>query len=240
MKLDQLINRRSVILFSLFFVMAVVAFWGSYFARLTAQTDYRLHAHGIGMILWCMLLITQAYLIRTHRRGLHKRLGWLSYLLIPYIVFTTLNLIHFQMRGLDRVTNLPMYALALIINAIIVFVIIYGLAIYHRKRPLVHARYMLATIFPMFTPVTDRLIYGYFRPLIEWVPRIDHAPIVPVIGFALADIIVVGLAIWDWYAHRRWNVFPVVLVLLLIYHYSVLNFYRFEFWRSLCEWFVAL
>lgn len=92
----------------------------------------------------------------------------------------------------------------------------------------------------MFSPVTDRIIYGHFQFLIGLVPRIQNVPIVPVVGFALADFILILLAIWDWRSNRRWNVFPVVLVIMLAYHFSVLNFYQYAFWRVFCEWFVGI
>jgi hypothetical protein len=72
------------------------------------------------------------------------------------------------------------------------------------------------------------------------VPRIDGVPIVPVAGFLLADLLLVALSVWDWRANRRANVFPVALGVLLLYHASVLTFYRFSFWRDFGEWFVGL
>jgi hypothetical protein len=49
----------------------------------------------------------------------------------------------------------------------------------------------------------------------------------------------VGLSIWDWLSHRRWNVFPLVLIISLLYHYSVLNFHKFTFWKNFSVWFVG-
>src|SRR5690606_20940462 len=108
------------------------------------------------------------------------------------------------------------------------------------KQPGLHSRYMLATLFPMFTPVTDRLIYQFYRPIIEWVPRIGRMPVVPAAGFLLADLILVGLIIWDWRSGRRWSPFAVTLLLLLPYHYSVLYFYQYDFWKAFCAWFVGI
>ena len=91
----------------------------------------------------------------------------------------------------------------------------------------------------MFTPVTDRIIHIYIKFLVPYLPTIEGNPVAPVIGFLLADVILIGLSIWDWMSHKRWNVFPLALIILLIYHYSVLNFYKFNFWKSFSLWFVG-
>jgi len=131
------------------------------------------------------------------------------------------------------------FFVALVINALIAFIIFYGLAIYHRKKSGLPARYMICTISPMVTPVTDRIIGFHFQSIFPYLFTIEGKPIVPVVGFLLADLILVGLSIWDWKSHQRWNVFPVALVLLLMYHYSVLNFYKFEFWKAFSSWIVG-
>jgi hypothetical protein len=92
----------------------------------------------------------------------------------------------------------------------------------------------------MFTPITDRIISFFLPGIVPYLPMINNRPIRPVVGFLMADILLVGLCIWDWKSHRRWNVFPVALGLLLMYHYSVLNFYKFPFWQSFCQWFFEL
>ena len=51
-------------------------------------------------------------------------------------------------------------------------------------------------------------------------PLLNGQPNVMLFGFALADVILVGLCIWDWRSHRRLNVFPIALVVLLAYHYQ--------------------
>jgi hypothetical protein len=92
----------------------------------------------------------------------------------------------------------------------------------------------------MFTPVTDRLIHIHFREVLAFTLKIEGNPIAPLAGFLLADLLLIGLCIWDWRSHKRLNVFPVALLILLLYHISVFTFHRFDFWRSFCDWFVRL
>lgn len=239
MSLERSIYQRSYVYFILFFVCVVTGFWFTYFVKILDMESYRMHLHGVTLLLWCAMLIVQPYLIRTRRYALHKRVGKLSYVLVPLIVLTTLDLFHFRLRD-AAMGPVDLAFVALVVNALIAFLILYGLAIYHRKTPAIHARYMICTVFPMFTPVTDRIINIHFPFLLKYLPTIGHVPAVPVVGFLLADLILVGLCVWDWRSHRRWNVFPFALTVLLLYHYSFMNFYKFEFWKSFGgSWFGA-
>src|SRR5262245_61768008 len=82
--------------FAAFSVAMLVAFWPSYFSRLGNQPTYHPHAHGIAMTLWVALLVAQAALIRSGNRDIHRRLGTLSYVLVPAIVIATVNFVHFR------------------------------------------------------------------------------------------------------------------------------------------------
>jgi hypothetical protein len=126
------------------------------------------------------------------------------------------------------------------LNAVAAFALFYGLAIYYRHDSQRHARWMLCTVFPLFTPVTDRLIGAHAPSLVGLVPRIDGSPVVPVAGFVLADAILVALALWDWRANKRTDVFPIALGALLLYHVSVLTLHRVPAWHAFCAWFLSL
>jgi hypothetical protein len=203
------------------------------------QENYRMHLHGAALILWCIMLIFQPYLIRAKKTKVHKVTGKFSYILVPMLLFTTIDLLKYKLHGRESLSNADNLFVALVLNALVAFVILYGLAIYHRRKGTIHARYMLSTAFPMFTPITDRIISIFFPSVLAYLPTVDGVPNVVIIGFAMADILLVILCIWDWRSHRRWNIFPFVLVLLLGYHFSVLNFYKYPFWVRFCEWFAA-
>jgi len=240
MNINKFLFQKSWIYFTLFFGFALWGFWPSYYSDVTGEYSLSIHLHGIAMTLWCLMLIAQAYLIRINKRIIHSYVGKASYLLVPFIVISTLNLIYFSLQDGD-LNSLRLYSsFALMLNATLLFGIIYGLAIYHKKDSLTHARYMFCTIFPMFTPITDRIIYNYFRPLVEFAPTIDGSPIVPFFGFMLANIIVAGLAIWDWKSNNRKDVFPKVLGMLVLYHITVFTFHLIPAWRAFGEWFLRI
>lgn len=234
-----MIHRQSPWLFLAFATAMLIAFWPSYYSRLGAQPSFHPHAHGLAMTAWCALLVAQAWLIRAGRRPLHRSLGRASYALVPLVVLSTVNFLHFRLQGATVLGSVGLHFVALVLNALAAFLVLYGLAMWHRRSAPLHARYMIGTIFPLFTPVTDRLIGRYVPSIVPLVPRIDGTPIVPVAGFLLADAILIALSIWDWRTNRR-LVFPVVLGILLAYHASVLTFHRLAAWETFATWFARL
>jgi hypothetical protein len=92
----------------------------------------------------------------------------------------------------------------------------------------------------LVTPVTDRLIGAHLPSLVSVVPRIEGTPILPTIGFAATDLLLIALAWWDWRANRRLDVFPVALGVLLLYHAGTLTLHRVPLWNAFCAWFLSL
>jgi hypothetical protein len=235
MKLEKSILEKSHFYFFGFFIIVVAAFWLTYITRIFDQENYRMHLHGITLFLWCSMLVVQPLLIRKKRYAIHRRLGKFSYVLVPVLIITTLDLLRYRIRSQPAVDYV---FVALVFNALVAFAIFYGLAIYNRKRPAIHARFMLCSVFPFFTPATDRIISIYFPWTLEYFPVLNGQPNVMLFGFALADIILVGLCLWDWISHRRLNVFPLALIILLTYHWSVNSFHQYNFWKVFSDWII--
>lgn len=235
-----LFHNYSWVFFSTFFLLALIAFWPGYFAKLDKQEHFRFHTHGLAMTLWCLMLIGQSFMIRFKYYKIHGFIGKLSYLVFPLIIVATINLIHFGFSDLVNLASVHLSSIALMVNATFVLALFYGFAIYFRKSPFIHARFMVATVFPMITPVTDRLIYRQARWILEYVPTIDGFPIAPAAGFLLGDLIICGLIFWDGFMNKQWKVFPFVLIVMLCYHSSVLFWYDSEYWRAFSNWFLSL
>jgi len=244
MRAEAAIYRNSARFFALFLLGLVVAFWPSYFARLFEQPSLLFHLHGVALTLWVVMLVAQAQLIRTGRRSVHRTLGKASYVLPPAVVAITVSFVHYRVAGalpsFERLPPFVPYFLALTLNSLVVFAAFYALAIYHRRDAGRHARWMISTVFPLFTPVTDRLIGAHWPSLAALAPRIAGSPMLPVFGFALADLILLVLAAWDWRANRRADVFAPALGALALYHLSVLTLYRVPAWSAFCGWFLGL
>lgn len=243
-KIDFVGYRSSARFFVVFLALAVWAFWPSYFARLFEQPNVWFHAHGVALTAWLVMLVTQAQLIRTGRRAVHRRVGKLSYLLAPAVVAISVVFVHRRLApALAGETQLPaigLHFLALTLGSLAVFAIFYALAIHHRHDPRAHARWMVCTVFPLVTPVSDRLIAGHAPALVGLMPRIEGSPILPAAGFVLADLLLLGLAVWDWRANGRRQVFLAALGALVAYHVAAFTLHRVALWNDFCVWFLAL
>ena len=233
------VHRHGLRLFVAFSLAMLVAFWPSYFARLSSQPTYHPHAHGLTMTLWVLLLVAQAWLIAGGRRQTHRQMGLLSYALVPALVVAAFNFLHFRVRDAIELDASGLLFVTLVVNALVAFLVLYGLAMWYRTQPALHGRFMIGSVFPLFTPVTDRLIGRYAPSIVPLVPRVGGSPVVPTAGFLLADVILIALSAWDWTTNRR-LVFPAALGVLVLYHASVLTFYQFGFWQAFGRWFVGL
>ena len=130
--------------------------------------------------------------MRAGNRALHRRLGLLSYVLVPVIVVVTLRFVHYTVRESPELGDYGLFFLALVVLTLVTFVTLFALAMLYRKQPAVHARFMVSTLFPLFPPVTDRLIGRFMPSIIDLMPRIGGGEILQCAGFAIADTILVG------------------------------------------------
>ena len=226
-------------LFAVFTMAMVLAFWPSYFSRLSDQPSVHHHAHGLAMTAWLVLLIAQASLMRAGHRALHRQLGLLSYPLVPIMVVVTLRFVHYTVREVPELGDYGLFFLALVVFTLVTFVTLFALAMLYRKQPAVHARFMVSTLFPLFPPVTDRLIARFAPSVLAWMPRIGGAEILQVAGFAIADTILVGLALWDWQKNSR-RVLVVALAIVILGQAAIVNAHRFGPWQAFGPWFVGL
>ena len=91
------ILRNSVYFFGAPALFAIAAFWPSYPSRIAAVEELHVHAHGVVMASWLLMLIAQAFLIRTDRRPTHRPNGKVSYVLAPLVVLSPLSLMHLRL-----------------------------------------------------------------------------------------------------------------------------------------------
>jgi len=217
----------------LFLVTAAVAFWPAYFSKLPAGNELYVDLHAAGVTAWMALLITQPLLIRGGRRALHRRLGALSYGLVPYIVVTATLLSHSR---LDPVTAPTFREDAtdnyLATAAIELFVTFYALAIAHRRNMGLHARFMTATLLTMVDPLTFRLLFFYS-------PWASKAAMFPMAGYGLADTALLALTVFDRRPAGR-RVWPLLLAISVPIHLGYWIFAPTEPWIAAMAWFKAL
>jgi hypothetical protein len=194
------------------FGLAIVAFWKLYVVKLPFEAEFFVNLHAVGVVAWMLMLTTQPLLIRAGKRSLHRRIGKISYGLVPFVVLGSLLLAHHRLAALSipdfqtfgKDLYLPVVADAL-------FVTCYSLAILNRRNAFVHPRYMIATALPLIDPVTYRLLL-FYSPLKE------SDLLFPAVGYAITDAILLLLIWLDRNEPRGRNAFLRLLPIFIVGH----------------------
>lgn len=149
---------RTPIYFLLVLLAGLAGFYPSYLTKL-AQTDLGHHAHGLTAFAWMLMLISQATLIRLHKRTLHRRIGQSAYVLAPLFIaaglWMTWQTAHpdnpFTRRFGPRLVPVDL-------SFLLGFAVAFVLAIRHRRNIHLHARYMGVTGLLILPPALARLV----------------------------------------------------------------------------------
>ena len=214
-------------------LLAVVAYWPSYFSRILSADHYT-HFHASLAALWILMLAAQPTLIRMKRLALHRRLGAFSYVLAPLIVISIVLLGHSRIKGLSgEAYAIQTYILYLQVSLTALFCVSYALAIYKRHTVALHARFMLCTAFTLIDPVVIRLMFwmGSRTPTwnYQWVT------------FGLTDLVIVALIFLERRSKSGRKVFPVMLaVFVLAQAIALLGLTNTAPWQAFARWFAAL
>ena len=143
-------------------VIVLLGFSTTYFSRLS---DFSLpyHVHGISATLWMILLIVQPYLFQKGILKTHRYLGWISLLLVPLIVICGVIMMRLMIQGQVNYPPKLVYQLAFIdACTLLSFALLYVLALYFRKKLMLHSRFMVATIFGPLLPALARMFLFTF------------------------------------------------------------------------------
>ncbi len=168
-----------------------------------------IHVHGIFLMMWMVLLIVQPLLIGTGRAKLHRTIGKVSYVLGPLII-VTMFLIGKGSYGraiglIPEKENLAVMVLD--VRGFLTFAIFWALAMFYRKVPASHMRYMIATGIIAIGPGVGRGLINSFG-----------------IGFGnsltitdVLDLAIVGFLLgYDFYKKKNYKPFLVVFIIFLI------------------------
>jgi hypothetical protein len=138
--------------------LALVAFWPGYLAAPSLELNGWVHLHAASATLWILMLIGQPLAIRSGRRTLHVWLGRSSLLLVPVILVGFVGLAHSSMQGKSpQGQAVDAYFLYIRVVLVTIFMGAYVLGMLNRRRPAVHARYMVCTGLTLVDPVVHRI-----------------------------------------------------------------------------------
>ena len=218
--------RNAPLYFSAMMLVVVAGFWKTYFSIFPSVTT-TFHVHGVLMIVWVLVLISQPWFIRTGNYRWHRLVGKASYVLVPLIVW--LGLIAMQnsmLKGDDGITSGKLQGLTLQIGGLSLFALNYALAIYDRKEPQLHARFMATTALAIIAAATIRIF-------IVWLPGFEALAPAGHAGFILTELMTVALILNDWRLGRVWAPYPVFLILFGINHFLFEYAAGMAWWQAL-------
>ncbi len=218
--------------FAAFLAVTLLAFWPTYFAKLPARLDFYTHAHAAMMTMWLGMLIAQPFLIRRQRRPLHRVIGRLSYVLVPAIAVTWVLLTHLRAAVMPAEVierDGPFFYLPFVSG--VLFVAAWGMAIWRRHTPPLHARYMICTALAAVDAVMARLVGVNFPPL-------SNPLAYQLIGFGLTDAMLLGLWAMDRGPYRR--AFAHMLLVFVPLHLFWFTGAQSAAWLDVVRWFRGL
>jgi heme exporter protein D len=133
------------------YVLAVLGFWPSYFAKFfngAGDFAFYFHFHAAMVTLWVFCLVIQPMLIRKKMLSLHRLIGKASYVIMPMLFLSVILLAHYRIPShIVVINNEKNYGLHLFIpfKDLLVLGMMYTLAIRYRHNIHIHARAMVAT-----------------------------------------------------------------------------------------------
>ena len=152
-------------------LIAVIVVWGfshtidQNLIHATPTRPWILYLHGVVFSGWVVFFIVQSSLVRMHRVGVHRTLGWVGVAWGVAIVVLGISTAISMTRFKTATLHLPDAAQFLVVPLwdIACFTVAFGLAIYWRKRPEFHRRLMLVA-----TCVLTAAAFGRFAALPVW------------------------------------------------------------------------
>jgi len=157
----------------LFPLIVLVGFARSYYLKgyygTPSLPSLTVHLHGLVMSAWVLLFILQVWFISSKRIRLHQKLGYVGVALAIAILITgfltAVNAAKFGSPSFPRDIP-PLAFIAVPLGDLLVFAILFGAAIYYRKRPANHKRLILLTVINFLPPALARIDFlAPFGPL---------------------------------------------------------------------------
>ena len=233
MKTTDFIYRNAFYLFLTILAASILVFGAQYIMRASAGAPVMPLGvfHGATAGLWCVLITAQAWLIRQHKRGVHRALGKSAYVLGPLVAFSILWLSLDVLRYSGIQTG-SLYILSVRVFLFVAFTGFLVMALARRRRPDVHARWMICSAAVMLDPILSRV--SFFLHPVPWTTGFHQY-----VAFGIMNLVVLWLAALDW-RERRKDVFLVALVLMLSGQAAALALWDTAAFHSFAEWFIRI
>ena len=213
-----------------------LAFVKKYFQGLTFSdkpVNTLIHVHAALMMLWVLMLIAQAWFIRTKRFRWHRTVGRSSYVVAPLVIVSALMAAHDSLiRSPVGITPEIAQLEVTTWGQIVPFSLLWALAILYRKCAPLHVRYMISTIFATGTAISARIIF-------DWGPSQDLGHMMIANGAVLSALLLTVIAI-DWRRGMKVSPYWVVTACIAVMHIGYFTFAKTSAWAAFIQWYADL
>lgn len=224
--------RTAVFWFVGLLAVLLLGFWRTYFSVIFGEMHPTHHLHSAAMLGWVLLLIHQSWRIRGKNLRAHRKVGQLSWAIAPLVVITgSWVTLHNIARFEDPSTPPAMSIFWLGWASVLVFAILFSMAMIHRKNAHYHGRYMIATALVFLIPGLGRAASQYLPTIGVQAPSFFQMLFVPL-------IISLTLVAYEWRTDRVRSPFVVFSVLwgltllLWVLLPNVVLWERFTVWAA--------
>ncbi len=186
-------------------ILTAVAFWPMYFSVLPSAS-IALHVHGLTASLWIALLAFQSWAIHHRHNEWHRAVGIASIAIFPLFFAGSVLIVHTMAWNFatgdffDSQFGSRFAAIDAVAIPGIAFLFWSGLR--WRRKVHLHARYMFATVFFLFSPIFSRLFMRYVPGLQLAPPDLSRVPLNIEAASLCALLLAVALA-WKQPKHGR-------------------------------------
>ena len=200
----------------LFPIAVLIGFGRTYYLKFAfgspSLSNVLVHLHGVVMSLWVGFFILQVWLIRSKNARLHMKLGWagvglgVAVLIVGF--FTAAQAAKFNfVSAPPGIPSINFFAVPFF--DLVMFVGLFGAAIYYRKRPADHKRLMLLTVL------------NFLPPAIARIPVQSLQSLGPLFFFGVPTVLAIGLIAYDTWRNRKLNKLFLAGSILLIISYPL-------------------
>jgi hypothetical protein len=216
----------------LFPIMVLIGFGPSYYLKGYFQSpplaSVLVHIHAILMTAWVALFAIQVWLIRSKNIRIHQKLGFAAVGIGALIV--AVGFFVAVAAAKNGAASTPSFIprlsfLAVPMFDLVMFVILFGAAIYYRKQSANHKRLMILTVLNFLPPALGRIHLSVFDAL------------GPLAFFGIPTLLAVGLLTYDTWRNGKLNkVFLAGAMLLIISYPLRLALAGTDVWTAFAAW----
>lgn len=231
---------KAVFYFVALLLIAVFAFWIPWYSNIFGDHTIWANFHAVMMTAWILLLISQAFLMRSGKLAEHHRLGKISFILGPLCVlsFPLLAASMLPTEGVP-VPLFKSYVLWLQVGLGGLFAWFFLAAIYYRKEPARHARYMIATSITLIDPIVARLVI-FHGPAAGTIPDMNVAPVaMQYFSYPVVAVVLAALLFMDRNQTRGRDVFVKVTAGFLVFGVLTFTMATSQPWNGFANWLVG-